>query len=151
GLAKMIATGGHPIPVVPTPAVTRATEAASVWLLLRAFASGCTAMTGVEAVSNGVMAFREPASLHARRTLTVIIGILMVILAGIAILVRSYGITATVPCEPRSQSVLSQLLAAVTGKGMFYWVGIGSILVVLSLSANTAFADFPRLSRAIAL
>jgi hypothetical protein len=97
-----------------------------------------------------VMAFQEPASIHARRTLTVIIGVLMVMLAGIAVLVRAYGIAATSPGQPGYESVLSELLGAVTGKGGFYWVSIGSILVVLSLSANTAFADFPRLARAIA-
>jgi amino acid transporter len=150
GLAKVVTTGGHPIPIVPPPPVARATEGVTVWLLLRAFASGCTAMTGVEAVSNGVMAFREPASICARRTLTIVIGILMVMLAGIAILVRAYGIAATLPGASGYESVLSELLGAVTGKGVFYWIGIGSILVVLSLSANTAFADFPRLARAIA-
>src|ERR1700736_1193695 len=97
GLAKTLAAGGHPGPVVPPPSPAPATAAVGVWLLLRAFASGCTAMTGVEAVSNGVLAFREPASIHARRTLSVIIGLLMVMLAGIAILVRTYGIAATAP------------------------------------------------------
>jgi len=150
GLVKTVVTGGHPVPVVPAPLVARATEAASAWLLLRAFASGCTAMTGVEAVSNGVMAFREPASVQARRALTIIIGILMVMLAGIALLVNAYGIAATPPGAVGYESVLSQLLGAVFGKGTFYWISIGSILVVLSLSANTAFADFPRLARAIA-
>jgi amino acid transporter len=150
GLAKMLAAGGHPMPVVPTPRPAPASEAVGAWLLLRAFASGCTAMTGVEAVSNGVMAFREPASVHARRALTIIIGILMVMLAGIAILVRAYGFAATPPGGPGYESVLSQLLGAVAGKGVFYGVGIGSIVLVLSLSANTAFADFPRLARAIA-
>jgi hypothetical protein len=71
-------------------------------------------------------------------------------LLGIAILVRAYGIAATPPGTPGYESVLSQLLGAVAGKAGFYWVGIVSILVVLSLSANTAFADFPRLARAIA-
>jgi amino acid transporter len=150
GLVKTLGTEGHPGPVVPALPLTRATEGATAWLLLRAFASGCTAMTGVEAVSNGVMAFREPASINARRALTIIIGILMVMLAGIAILVRAYGIAATPPGAAGYESVLSQLLSAVVGKGMFYWISIGSILVVLSLSANTAFADFPRLARAIA-
>src|SRR6202011_2344899 len=97
GLAKTLAAGGHPIAGVPPPSPAPATAAVGVWLLLRAFASGCTAMTGVEAVSNGVLAFREPASIHARRTLSVIIGLLMVMLAGIAILVRTYGIAATAP------------------------------------------------------
>ena len=150
GLAKTLAASGHPIAVAATPSATHATASVSAWLLVRAFASGCTAMTGVEAVSNGVMAFREPAPRQARRALTIIIGILMVMLAGIAFLVNAYGIAATAPGEPGYQSVLAQLLGAITGRGVFYWVSIGSILVVLSLSANTAFADFPRLARAIA-
>ncbi|MGA7685812.1 MAG: APC family permease [Terriglobales bacterium] len=151
GIFKVIAAGGHPIPIVAPPKLTSATASLSAWLILRAFASGCTAMTGVEAVSNGVMAFKEPASKYARLTLTIIIGILMVMLVGIAYLVPHYGIAATAPGETGYQSVLSQLLAAITGTGWFYWTSIISILIVLSLSANTAFADFPRLSRAIAL
>jgi hypothetical protein len=75
---------------------------------------------------------------------------LMVLLAGIAYLVHAYGIAATDPSTPGYQSVLSMLVAAVAGRGIFYYVAIGSVLVVLSLSANTAFADFPRLCRAIA-
>jgi amino acid transporter len=150
GLAKTLASGGHPIPIVPPPRLTRATEAVSAWLLLRAFASGCTAMTGVEAVSNGVIAFREPPEKSARITLTIIIAILMLMLAGIAFLCRSYRIAATPPGEPGYQSVLSQLIAAVAGREAFYAVGIAAILLALTLSANTAFADFPRLARAIA-
>jgi hypothetical protein len=143
-------SGGHPIPVVAPPKLGKATEAVGAWLMLRAFSSGCTAMTGVEAVSNGVMAFREPTTKFAQRTLTIIIVILMVMLAGIAYLAPAFGVAATNPEGPGYESVLSQLLGAITGKGAFYWVAIGSILAVLSLSANTAFADFPRLARAIA-
>jgi len=150
GVIKTLLAGGHPIPVVAPPRLSGAAGALGLWLLLRAFASGCTAMTGVEAVSNGVMAFKEPASATARYTLTLVIGILMVMLAGIAFLSKAYGVAATPPGEPGYQSVLSQLLAAITGNGIFYGVSIGSILVVLALSANTAFADFPRLARAIA-
>jgi hypothetical protein len=117
---------------------------------MRTFASGCTAMTGVEAVSNGVMAFREPTDKTAKFTLSIIIAILSVMLLGIGYLVPAYGIAATDPGMPGYQSVLSQLLAAATGRGMFYWLSIGSILVVLSFSANTAFADFPRLASVIA-
>ncbi len=69
----------------------------SAWLLLRAFSSGCTAMTGVEAVSNGVMAFRDPTTKYAKLTLTIIIGILIALLLGIAYLVPEYGIAATDP------------------------------------------------------
>ena len=107
-------------------------------------------MTGVEAVSNGVMAFREPSDKYAKLTLTIIIGILIVMLLGIAYLAPAYGVAATDPGAAGYDSVLSQLLAAVTGRGAFYWVSIVSILVVLCLSANTAFADFPRLARIIA-
>ena len=150
GLFKTLAAGGHPVPVIAPPKLTAITGSVSAWLLLRTFSSGCTAMTGVEAVSNGVMAFREPTDKYAKLTLTIIIAILMVMLVGIAYLVPAYGIAATDPELPGYDSVLSQLLAAVTGRGAFYWVSIASILVVLSLSANTAFADFPRLARAIA-
>lgn len=141
---------GHPVPVVAPPALPPVTAAISWWLLLKVFSSGCTAMTGVEAVSNGVMAFRQPTTKNAKTTLTIIIAFLIILLAGIASLCRAYGIGATDPGSAGYQSVLSQLTAAVAGKGVFYWITIGSILLVLSLSANTAFADFPRLTRAIA-
>jgi len=150
GLFKTLASGGHPVPVEPLPQIARASALPGAWLILQAFASGCTAMTGVEAVSNGVKAFRPPVVATARRTLTVIIALLMVLLAGIAYLVRVYGIQATDPGQPGYQSVLSLLLAAVSGRGAFYYVSMASILLVLALSANTAFADFPRLCRAIA-
>ncbi len=149
GLVKTLLGGGHPAPVVAPPTVSRAVAAVSVWLFLKAFASGCTAMTGVEAVSNGVKAFREPTPKNARTTLTIIIALLIVMLAGIAYLVRAYGIAATDPGAPGYQSVLSMLVAAVAGKGWFYYVTIASILLVLALSANTAFADFPRLCKVI--
>jgi len=149
GLVKTLSSGGHPVPVVTLPPAPPALAAVSVWLLLKAFASGCTAMTGVEAVSNGVKAFREPTAANARRTLGVIIALLILMLAGIAYLVRAYGIAATDPGAPGYQSVLAMLVAAVAGKGFFYYTTIGSILLVLALSANTAFADFPRLCKTI--
>jgi amino acid transporter len=151
GVVKTLAGGGHPAPVVaPPPPLSAATAAVSAWLLLKAFSSGCTAMTGVEAVSNGVKAFREPVVKSAQRALTLIIAILIVLLGGIAYLVRAYHIGATDPGAAGYQSVLSQLTAAVAGKNFFYYVTMGSILLVLALSANTAFADFPRLCRAVA-
>jgi len=151
GLVKSLAAGGEPEPVIAPPPLQPQTMMVSAWLLLKAFSSGCTAMTGVEAVSNGVKAFREPVVKTAQRTLTAIVVILIVLLAGIAYLVRAYHIGATPPGEPGYQSLLSQLTAAVAGKGVFYYITIGSILLVLALSANTAFADFPRLCRAVAL
>lgn len=150
GIVKTLLAGGHPVAAVALPKLDFTGRRASAWLLMQAFASGCTAMTGVEAVSNGVKAFREPVIQTARKTLTVIIALLIVLLAGIAFLIRSYGIGATDPGAPGYQSVLSMLVAAVAGKGVFYYIAIGSILTILALSANTAFADFPRLCRAIA-
>jgi amino acid transporter len=152
GVTKTVFAAGHPVPVAPPPVGVSgpATVAVSMWLLLQVFSNGCTAMTGVEAVSNGVRAFREPTVRNAQRTLTVVIGLLAILLAGIAYLVRAYGIQATDPVQPGYQSVISMLVAAVVGRGIFYYFTIGSVLVILSLSANTAFADFPRLCRAVA-
>jgi amino acid transporter len=151
GLVKTLLSGGHPMPVAAPPKIPAAAATVGAWLLLKAFASGCTALTGVEAVSNGVQAFREPTSPNARKTLGVIIGLLIVLLAGIAWLVRAYNIAATDPGAAGYQSVLSMLVAAVAGRGVFYYITIASILLVLALSANTAFADLPRLCRLIAL
>jgi amino acid transporter len=150
GVLRVLLSGGHPTPVAPLPPPPPMAEAVSYWLLLKVFASGCTALTGVEAVSNGVKAFREPAVKNAQRTLTAIILVLAVLLAGISYLVKVYGVAATDPGRPGYQSLLSMLIAAVFGKSYFYYLTMGSILFVLSLSANTAFADFPRLCRAIA-
>ena len=151
GIVRVLLGGGHPAPVIAPPPLPPATAMLGWWLILKVFASGCTAMTGVEAVSNGVMAFRDPTVKNAQKTLTIIIALLIIMLAGIAFLCRAYGIGATDPGSSSYQSVLSQLITAVMGRGIFYYVSIGSILVVLALSANTAFADFPRLTRAIAL
>ena len=151
GMFHAIANGGHPHPVMPMPALPPATAAVGAWLLLKVFSSGCTAMTGVEAVSNGVMAFRDDTRKNAKITLSIIIALLMILLIGIALLCRAYGIGATDPYGSHYESVLSMLTRAVMGHGWFYYVTIGSVLLVLALSANTAFADFPRLTRAIAL
>jgi amino acid transporter len=150
GLAKMWLYGAHPAPLEPPPLAPAATAPVTGWLLLRAFASGCTAMTGVEAVSNGVPAFRDPSVTLAQRTLAVIIGLLILLLAGVAALAWSYGITATDPGSPHYQSVLSLIVVAVVGRGWWYYGTMASVLVVLALSANTAFADFPRLCRLLA-
>jgi amino acid transporter len=154
GLYKIIVSGGHPAAVVSlTQAKTGAQATAQmvgVWILVKAFASGCTALTGVEAVSNGVQAFKKPVVPAARATLTAIIAILIVLLGGIAVLVKYYGIMATDPGASGYQSVLSLLTAAVAGKGIFYNVTMFSVLLVLCLSANTSFADFPRLCRMVA-
>src|ERR1035438_3350811 len=154
GLYKVVASGGHPVAAgslaQAETGLAPSLQMVSVWILVKAFASGCTALTGVEAVSNGVQAFREPVVPAARRTLTAIILILVLLLGGIAVLVKYYGIMATDPGAAGYQSVLSLLTATVVGKGIFYDLTMFSVLLVLCLSANTSFADFPRLCRMIA-
>jgi amino acid transporter len=149
GVVKALMAGGAPTPVVAPPPFAPVTAAVGWWLMLKAFASGCTALTGVEAVSNGVLAFQEPAVKTARRTLAAIIAILIVLLGGIAWLAQVYHIGATDPGDPGYQSMLSQLLGAVAGRGVFYVISITSIVLVLVFSANTSFADFPRLCNII--
>jgi amino acid transporter len=152
GIFKVIVTGGHPRALAsPAHVPAAAVGTVGLWLLLRAFASGCTALTGVEAVSNGVQAFREPVVPAARKTLTIIVLTLIGLLGGIATLVYFYGIAATDPGQPGYQSVLSLVAAAVAGRGVLYGLTMFSVLLVLCLSANTSFADFPRLCRAVAM
>ena len=152
GVYKTILAHGHPVPVATLPPAMPATVGMlTIWILMKAFSSGCAAMTGVEAVSNGVMAFREPRAKNAQRTLTVIIAILMVLLFGTAWLAKHYGIMAMDSDLPGYESLLSLLVKAVFGRTWFYFLAMGSVFLALALSANTAFADFPRLARAIAL
>ncbi len=155
GVYKTLAAGGHPTAMYtmppPTPPHGHLIGLAFVWLIMKAFSSGCAAMTGVEAVSNGVMAFGEPRAKKAQYTLTVIIAILIVLLYGTSWLAKHYGIMAMEPDDPQYQSLLSLLVKAVFGRGWFYFVTMGSVFLALALSANTAFADFPRLTRAIAM
>jgi amino acid transporter len=149
GAFKVLTAAGHPAPTVP-PHRLHAAGAADIWLLLRAFASGCTAMTGVEAVSNSMSAFRQPVLARARATLGIIVGALAVLLLGIAWLARAYQIGAMNETEPGYRSILAQLAAAVTGTGPFYYLAVASTLAVLALSANTSFTAFPRLCRMLA-
>jgi len=141
---------GHATPVAKPPPIPAATQAVGLWLLLRAFASGCTAMTGVEAVSNAVSAFRAPSVKHAHRTLTGIVILLAFLLLAIALLAHVYTIGAMDQTKPGYQSVLSQLADALVGRGPIYDVAIGSVLCVLCLSANTSFVGFPRVCRLLA-
>ncbi len=150
GICKAVAAGGHPHPVASLPPPQEAKEQISWWLVLKAFAAGCTAMTGVEAVSNGLQAFKEPVINSARRTLAIIVAVLILILLGVAYLVAAYGITASEPATSNYQSILSLLVAAVVGRGPVFFVTLGTILLVLCLSANTSFAGFPRVCRTVA-
>lgn len=150
GVCKALFAHGQPTPVVAPPKMEPSEVAVTLWLIMKAFASGCTAMTGVEAVSNGVTAFANPTVKNAQRTLTAIVVILSALLVGIAYLAQTYRIGAIDPLMPGYQSIVSQLTAAVAGKGVLYSVVMASTLAVLALSANTGFADFPRLCRLLA-
>lgn len=120
-------------------------ESMSLLLLMRAFADGCSAITGVEAVSNGVPAFRSPEAPNAKATLTV-----MAILVGAMFLgTSSLALIAGATASP-DETVLSQLGRAVFGVGPLYYVLQASTTGILVLAANTAFADFPRLSSLLA-
>ncbi len=151
GVVKALLSGGHPQAVTALPAAASSHSQITLWLFLKSFAAGCTAMTGVEAVSNGVQAFKEPVVSSARRTLTLIVAILILLLLGVAYLVSAYHITATDPGAANYQSILSLLTQAVLGRGLFYYAAMVAVLLVLCLSANTSFADFPRVCRTIAL
>ncbi len=116
-------------------------EGVGLFLILRAFASGCTALTGVEAVSDGVPAFRPPEAHNARIVLSWLGAILIVLFLGITFLSYDFGII------PRhDETVVSQLARHVFGGGLLYYVIQAGTMLILLLAANTSFADFPRLS-----
>jgi len=116
-------------------------EGIGLFLLLRAFASGCTALTGVEAVSDGVPAFKPSESRNARVVLTWLGGILISLFLGITYLAYDLGIT------PREhETVVSQLARRLFGSGFLYYEIQAVTMLILLLAANTSFADFPRLS-----
>jgi amino acid transporter len=156
GVYHAVMAGGHPVAMAPPPPPDLSklevfTPWLLLWLLMKAFSNGCAAMTGVEAVSNGTTAFKEPRAVNANRTLTVIIAMLFVLLLGLSYVAKVYGVTAMDPDLPRYQSVLSIEVAAVFGRGWFYFLTMTGVLAALSFSANTAFTGFPHLARAIAV
>lgn len=139
--------GAAPIPraVEQVPAKTSLEGIAYIWLILRAFAGGCTALTGIEAISNGVKAFKPPEEKNAAITM-IIMGVLaMSLFIGISFLATH---TDLVPQE--GESILSQLARKITGGGfLYYWVQFFTA-AILFLAANTGYQDFPRLSSFLA-
>ena len=129
------------IPEAPYQRHPPGLEGVGLFLILRAFASGCTALTGVEAVSDGVPAFKPPEAHNARIVLSWLGGILIVLFLGITVLAYDFGIV------PRpDETVVSQLARHVFGGGLFYYLIQAGTMLILLLAANTSFADFPRLS-----
>jgi len=150
GTVRVLLQQGHPQAVTPPSVIPPETRALTIWLLLGAFANGCTAMTGVEAVSNAIPLFREPKVRNAQWTLTIIIGVLALFLLGIGYLCPAYHIAAMNEHQHGYQTVLSQLIGAVTGRGVFYYIAISSVFMVLMYSAQTSFTAFPRVCRLLA-
>ena len=131
-----VAAGGH-----GAAAAAHALEPLTAFLILRAFASGCAALTGVEAISNGIPAFRPPESENASTTLTWMSGILMTLFLGITGLAYLYGAVA----RP-DETVVSQIGRAVFGETPLYYILQVFTMLILILAANTSYADFPRLA-----
>ncbi len=135
GLVKSGAHGFHPIPPVPH----RATEALSVLLILRAFSSGATAMTGIEVISNAVPVFKPPEAENARWTLSVMIVLLVTMFIGVIVIAHLDGAT------PGTQTILSQIAHRSVDGGVLYgYVQLATTLVLL-IAANSALNGFPRL------
>jgi amino acid transporter len=154
----LIATGvfraltGGIVPIVPagTPTPSGIT-ALNTFLILRAFANGCTAMTGVEAVSNGVPAFKPPEEKNAATTLLVMAGLCVTLFMGVTLLAGAYHVVPLVESSRGYETIVSQLARGVFGgRGVPYYAVQAATTLILILAANTAFADFPRLSSIIA-
>ncbi len=147
GLLAVIAIGiVHPLD--PTLALTGTSQTATVnlapvgvLLILKAFSAGCSALTGVEAIANGVPLFRQPRQARAKQT-ELLLGVLLgVMLLGLAVLVRKFHV------GPRTgQTVLSQVMAYSVGRGWMYYLVSVSITIVLGLAANTSFGGLPVLA-----
>jgi amino acid transporter len=123
------------------------TGGALIWLLMRSFAAGCTALTGVEAISNGVTAFQNPESKNATTTLTWMAVIMVVLILGTGFL--AYKLNAH-PMSEGGQTLLSLMTRHTFGEGIFYYFIQAATAAILVLAANTAFAGFPRLASLIA-
>lgn len=126
--------------VVPVATQIEATTSLSLFFICRAFAAGCTALTGVEAISDGVLAFKAPEWQNARRTLLYMVVILGTMFLGITYLTRIYQIV-----PQTEETVLSVLGREILGTGWLYYGLQGATLLILLLAANTSFSDFPRL------
>ncbi|MGE5138510.1 MAG: APC family permease [Rudaea sp.] len=142
GLSKWVT--GTLAPAVPPPTLPMQ-EGISVWLVLRAFSAGAVAMSGTEAISNGVPAFQRPESKNAATTLTVMAALLGTFFLGISFLATRMGLV------PNSQeTIVSQIALSVFGIGIPYYIFQIATMFILVIAGNTAFADFPRLSSVLA-
>jgi amino acid transporter len=132
---------GLELPVPPAETRTDIARAVTLFLILRAFASGCAALTGVEAVSDGVPAFKPPEARNARIVLAWLGAILVTLFMGITFLADHYHVAPKL-----EETVVSQLARRIFGGGLLYYEIQTVTMLILVLAANTSFADFPRLS-----
>jgi amino acid transporter len=155
GIAVLLAVGfirnaldGFPVHEPPHAAAEVAGAGAlSVFIILKAFSSGCAALTGVEAISDGVPAFQPPEWKNARTTLTVMVVTLAVMFGGITFLAHQYGAYAMEGANPGYETVVSQVAREVfDGKNVGYYYIQFATMAILVLAANTAYSDFPRLA-----
>ena len=150
-MASLIVTGivraflGYPPVEPPMAAVPEIQHALNLWLLMKAFSAGCAALTGIEAVSNGVQAFRKPETRNASVTLMIMAVILAFFFLGTSYLAHVYTVI-----PGAKQTVVSQLGRAIFGQGPLYYLMQIATAAILMVAANTAFADFPRLSSILA-
>ncbi len=149
GIVRAAGNGFVPAtPVMPPGELESATQTVSILLILTAFSRGCAALTGVEAISDGVPAFQPPEWKNARTTLTLMIGILAVTFAGITLLANQFGIVPLNPDNPEGyETVVSQIARTIFGDATpaYYYIQFAT-LAILILAANTAYSDFPRLA-----
>jgi amino acid transporter len=141
GVLRWLFIGGLPQVEVSEPVEIGLLPAVTLFFLLRAFSAGCTALTGIEAISDGVPAFRPPESVNAGITLLTMIAILTTMFLGITFLANRIG---AIPSH--TETVLSQIGRALFGDGPLYIAVQIATALILLLAANTAFADFPRLA-----
>ena len=148
-----VATGAVPdaVPIAGEPLheAEQIAHTLTLFLILRAFAGGCTALTGIEAISNGIPAFKSPESKNAGQTLIAMVVVLCTMFIGITVLANHFPIE--VSAHEGHATVLSQIARQIFGDNtlLFYYIQF-STLFILSLAANTAYADFPRLASLIA-
>jgi len=148
GLGLLQQATGQVMPIAAGVKTIEPLHNLTLFLILRAFAGGCTAMTGVEAISNGVLAFKPPEWQNARTTMRYMGILLGAMFLGITYLARIYRIYPS-----QDETVISQLGHQILGHGSlawFYYVIQGATLLILLLAANTSYADFPRLSSLLA-
>lgn len=139
-IAKYAGGGYVPIHNAPTQAVSLGTQAITIFLLLRAFSSGCSAVTGVEAISDAVPNFKEPANRNAKIAYVILMVSVAITFGGIAYLSKLYQIV-----PDHRQTVLAQIALITFGKGFMFYFIQAATAVILALAANTAFAGFPTL------